>query len=152
MAMKYTAALDAVTVLSTEMDNLAHSTSTTTGISTVSSIISNNASTERYPYCLVELFIATQALARTAGGTIDVAFVPSIDATNWGSVATTNVFSNYLAVTFVFDAATTSRRIVKRVATLPNADFKVCVLNKTGRALAGSGNILKISQFGIEDA
>ncbi|MCB1901470.1 MAG: hypothetical protein KDH16_19400, partial [Rhodocyclaceae bacterium] len=64
---------------------------------------------------------------------------------------TAECLNNYLVGTYSLDAATTARRITKRV-NLPPTDYKVVLKNNTGQPLASTLNTVKFREFTAEDA
>ena len=121
------------------MNSLADSTSDTTGFSTVGAEIANE--TNLYQYINLELVIATQGAARSAGGFVTVYINYAADGTTYDDTSN-KAFTELLAV-FPLDAATTARRLTKTNLPIPPIDFKMLVLNDTGQALAATGNTLK---------
>ena len=123
----------------TELNSLADSTSDTTGFSAVGAEIANATSLNRF--MALELVIAAQGSARSAGGFLAVYINFAADGTNYDD--TSNKALGEMIAYFPLDAATTARRITKRDIPIPPVDFKLLVLNDTGQALAASGNTLK---------
>lgn len=91
-------------------------------------------------YIDLELVLAAQGVARTAGATVNVYLTPSIDGTNYTDV---NETVAELVATFILDAATTARRVAIRDIPIPPGLYKLFVRNQTGQAFAASGNTLK---------
>lgn len=125
--------------LTTELNSLADSTSDTTGFSAVGAEIANE--TNLYQYINLELVVAAQGAARSAGGFVAVYINYSADGTTYDDTSN-KAFTELLAV-FPLDAATTARRLTKANLPIPPLDFKLLVLNDTGQALAATLNTLK---------
>ena len=125
--------------LGTELNTLADSTSDTTWFSAVGAEIANE--TGLYQYIELELVIAAQGAARSAGAFVAVYINYAADGTTYDDTSN-KAFSELLAV-FPLDAATTARRLTKANIPIPPLDFKLLVLNDTGQALAATLNTLK---------
>lgn len=123
----------------TELNTLADSTSDTTGFSAVGAEIANE--TDLYQYINLQLVLATQGAARSAGGFVAVYINYAADGTTYDDTSN-KVFTELLAV-FPLDAATTARTLTKTNIPIPPIDFKLLVLNDTGQALAATLNTLK---------
>src|SRR3990167_242242 len=95
--------------LTTELNTLADSTSDTTGFSAAGAEIPNE--TDLFQYINLELVIATQGAARSAGGFVEVYINYSADGTTYDDTSN-KAFAELLA-TFPLDAATTARRLTK---------------------------------------
>ncbi len=146
MPRRYTAEETIATALSTELNSLANGS-----ITALSSEITNDSAATRFPYMEVELVIATQGLARTAGAFCALYLVSEVDDTNYPDVATSttgNEFMNaYYVASFPLDAATTARRLTIKQIDLPPSKFKLALSNATGQALAASSNTLKYRMY-----
>ena len=127
------------TALSTDLNSLADSTSDTTGFSALSAEIPNE--TDLYQYINIELVVAAQGAARSAGGFVAVYISYALDGADYGDDSN-KAFAELLTV-FQLDAATTARQITKVNIPIPPIDFKLYVLNDTGQALAATLNTLK---------
>ena len=125
--------------LSTDLNSLADSTSDTTGFSVVGAEIPNE--TDLKQYINLELVVAAQGVARSAGAFVAVYINYSADGTTYDDTSN-KAFAELLAV-FPLDAATTARRLTKANLPIPPLDFKLLVMNDTGQALAATGNTLK---------
>lgn len=125
-------------VLTTELNSLANN-----AISNASATIIDNTTN-------LDLFAdfeanVTFALAPTAGTSLDLYLVPSIDGTNYedGGQTASNVQPStaYYAGSFIVRAVTTAQKIaIQGVRLGPNKFEAVLVNNTTGQALAASGN------------
>lgn len=148
MTTRYAQHDSAVTVLSTELNNLADG-----GNKISTSPLSNDAATtERELFAKFSLSLAAQGSARSAGATVDLYILPEVDGTYPYGGDSLDPSSNHYVHSFHFDAATTARVDNITDVRLPNADYHVLVQNNTGQALAASGNVLKIEiDPGYED-
>lgn len=147
MAQKWTSRESEENVLTTEMNSLANGARAIT-----SAALSNDATNERFPYADLELSLAEQGTARSAGAYVEVYFLVELDATNYvfgGSSLTPP--SNALVGVFPFDAAVTARVNILTHLLLPQANFHVLVINQTGQAFASSGNTLTMRRYSVED-
>lgn len=129
--------------LTTELNSLADSTSDTTGFSAVGAEIANGTALNRF--IALELVLATQGAARTAGGFVAVYINLSADGTNYDDTSN-KAFAQLLAV-FPLDAATTARRLTLADIPIPPVDFKMLVLDDTGQAFAATGNSLSYRTY-----
>lgn len=130
------------TALSTELNSLANNANTA-----ASAAIDNTTGLDLFVD--LELVVATQGSARSAGATIEVYLLPSLDGTNY--VDTHETTAELVAV-FPLDAATTARRTVRRDVPVPPGLFKVFARNRTGQALAASGSTVKYRTHSISSA
>src|SRR5690349_13230772 len=128
------------TALSTEMNSLANSTSDTTGFCALSSEINNESGL--YQYIDLELHLATQGSARSSGAVVYVMISAAVDNTPTYPDDSNAAYAQILAA-FQFDAATTARTLTAQNLPIPPLKFKLYAWNKTGQALAASGNTLK---------
>jgi hypothetical protein len=147
--IKWAAPESVQSYLSTGLDSLADSTSDTTGFSASGAEIDNL--TDRYQYIDLELVLATQGVARSAGGRVEVWIERKADGTNYEDRANAALV-NCLFATFQLDAATTARRLVITNLVLPPLPFKLYVRNDTGQAFASSGSTLKYRRHNEEVA
>lgn len=132
----------AATALSTEMNSLANGSA-----SSASSAIDNTTNLDLFMD--VELVIATQGSARSAGAVVELYLTTSLDATNYDD-ATRGVAE--LVAVFPLDAATTARRRTVRDVPIPPANFKLFAHNATGQAMASSGNTVRYRTHSITTA
>jgi hypothetical protein len=146
MASKYTALSSEVSLLTTQLNSLANA-----ALCAASSAIDNDtASTHRDPLCVLELSLAVQGTARSAGAAVEVFFLPTEDGTDHTAEVAGCVENNLVAVLYL-DEAVTARKIVRAGVPLPPTDFKVMVRNSTGQAFNASGNELVMKRYGMED-
>lgn len=129
-----------VSGLTTELNSLA------TASNTVASAAIDN-STALDVYGDVELVLAAQGVARSAGSTIVVYMLASADGTNYPDL--NEVTAEPWAV-FALDAAVTARRVVMRDRSLPPGLYKLFARNNTGQALAATGNTVKIRPHSVK--
>jgi hypothetical protein len=123
-----------VTLLSTELNALANN-----GV-VLSAAINNE--TELYTHLNLELYVAAQGSARSAGAYVAVYILPSVDGTNFDD-ATVAAALDAMQVYMALDAATTARYKVKVNIPSPPLQFKLQVENKTGQAFANTLSTLK---------
>lgn len=123
------------TAHSTSLNSLANATFSADG-----SEIANE--TDLYPYIDLELSVAAQGSARSAGGYVAVYIVRALDGSNY-EASPNPAFTTQLLAVFQLDAATTARVLVASNVPIPPLDFKLTVYNATGQAFAASGSTLK---------
>lgn len=132
----------ATNALTTELNSLANGTA-----SGVSGAISNSANLDLVMD--VELLVATQASARSAGATVALYLSRSLDDTNHADAV---IGTDNPVFVFPLDAATTSRReVVSGIELIPGS-VKLWVVNSTGQAFAASGNTVRYRTRSIETA
>lgn len=131
------------TIVSTELNALADDAA-----ALISTALSNDASDERNLVADFMVVLAEQASARAADAAVSLLIVPEVNST-YGDVATLKGANNYIAkktdgtaATWTLDAAVTSRAHTIAGVQLPNANFKVGLLNTSGYALAASGSYI----------
>lgn len=128
--------------LTTELNSLANNANTA-----ASAAIDNGTNLDLFMD--VELVVATQGSARSAGATVIVYAVYAPDGTNYGDVNETTALP---VATFMLDAATTARRAVVTDVPMPPGLFKLFARNQTGQAFASSGNTVKYRPHSISTA
>lgn len=134
----YTAAI--ASVLTTELNSLA------TAINTAASAAIDNT-TNLDLFVDLELVIATQGSARSAGARVEVYIVRSIDGTNYDDLhqETSDLFA-----VFTLDATTTARRMSRVDIPVTPGLFKLFARNVTGQTLASSANTLKARYHSVK--
>lgn len=115
------------------MDSLANNANTA-----VSATIDNTTALDLFMD--IELVIATQGSARTAGAWVGVYLVQALDGSTFGD---THEVTAKLVALFPLDAATTARRATVHDIPIPPGLFRLFARNVTGQALAASGNTVK---------
>lgn len=146
--VRYTEATTLTSKVTTELNSLADDAS-----ALISTELSNDASTERESYANFAVSIAAQGAARDAAGSVSLLIVPAgLNDEYTDAIAAVAIAQNYYArdrdgnaVTWVLDAATTTRDVSWAGVRLPNANYKIGLVNETGQALAASGNIIYMS-------
>jgi hypothetical protein len=146
--IKYAAPASAETVLTTELNSIANGAGGISGTA-----VSNDAAGELYLYANIELSLAAQGAARSAGAYCEIYILPEVDGTNYsyGGASLKPAMATRVAV-LDFDAATTARRAIAMGVPLPPTDFHMLVWNATGQAFAASGNTLKIERYNLASA
>ncbi len=144
---KHTAVSASSTLLTTEMNSLATGNRTN-----ASAAVDNDGSSNRYLFGTFEL-VCTFGSAPTAGRTVDLYFLPTLDGTNYadGSSSVVPSDSGYVG-SFAVRAVNTAQRLLLTGVPLPPTDFKVIVANNSGQTMAASGNTLKIVMSAYEVA
>jgi hypothetical protein len=130
----------AASALTTQLNTLANNTS-----SSASSSIDNSSTLELFAD--IELYIAAQSVARSAGATVQVYMNTSLDGTNFTTLSDTTA---ELVAVFPMDAATTARRAIVRDVPIPPGLFQFFVRNATGQSFAASGNLLNYRLHSIK--
>ena len=136
----YTERTTGSAIVTTELNALANDTA-----ALISTALSNDASDERNLLADFMIVIPLQGGARD-GGAISLLIVPEVNST-YGDVASVKTALIHVAhqddgtlCSFVLDSAVTARTITISNVKLPNANFKVGLLNESGQALAATGN------------
>lgn len=137
-------------VTGTESGNLANgnrviSGSTSTGIT--SGVVDN--ATDLYMWADFE-FTCTFASAPSAGQTVDLYLVPSVDNTNFADGDASIVPpTTYYRGSFVLRAVTSAQRVAVLGVPLPPEKFKVLLANSSGAALPSGGGIVKMQRYKV---
>lgn len=128
------------TALGTELNSLANS-----GNSAASATIDNSGT--RALYADFELVLAAQGVARSAGATVSLYLLTSLDGTNFDDA---HEVTAEPAAVWALDAATNARRRTVRDVPIPPAPFRVFVRNSTGQAFAASGNTIRYRTHSVD--
>ena len=152
MTIKYTQITSAPVVVSTELNTqIIASTTAGTTLGTTE-FLNNDASTGRLLLANFEVFLNTQASARTGTPQVSLAIVPAIDSSIYPDVGALRLVTPYIArtvagavVTWLLDLVTTARILTVTGVVLPNAKFKLGLVNETTQSLASTGNTIKMS-------
>lgn len=135
----------ATNLLTTETNSLANN-----AITAASSAVDNTSNLDLFMD--LELILAAQGSARSAGALVAVYLAWSLDGTNYDDVV--DGLTNPVA-TFPLDAATTARRISPMTAQdipLRPGLFKAYLKNITGQAFAASGTSVRYRTRSITTA
>lgn len=143
--IKYEAPAAIQTYFTTDLDTLAN------GGNKLGAKIDNVADGENEFFIALELSLATQGSARSAGAFVGAYILYSTDDTNftYGGDAT-DPPASALADIFLFDAVVTARLVTLPKIPIRPFDFKILLMNETGEAFAGSGNTLKYRIYSHE--
>jgi len=103
-------------------------------------------------YATFQLSIAAQGSARTSGARVLLYLIPSYDngTTYMYGSDSLDPSENHLAGSFKFDASTTARIDMIERIELGAGFYKPLLINRTGQALAASGNVLSWAVFSPE--
>lgn len=144
-AIKWEAAESIATAIDTGANSLADDGRA------VSAAIDN--ATGKYPYMDVEISLAAQSSARSAGAYVELHVLVSLDGTNYayGDGSTEPGQTSWVG-NVSLDASTSARRAILSGVQIPPLSFKLLVINRTGQALAASGNTVKYRRYGVESA
>lgn len=136
-----------VALMTTGLNALANSTSETTG-KAISAAVDNDIT--RDTYMDFELYV-TYGVAPSAGGYVEIALIPSLDATNYADgSATVDPDLQLWVGRFYLRAVTSAQRLHLRGILLPPLKFKVLLRNYAGQAMAASGNLLNGKTYNLE--
>lgn len=133
----------AASALTTEFNSLANGSATA-----ASSAIDNSSTLDLY--LDLELNVAAQGSSRSAGATITVFILRSLDGGS--TYPDANTTTAEVAAVFPLDAATTARVAVRTDIPLSPGLFKLFALNSTGQALAASSTTLRYRTHSITTA
>jgi hypothetical protein len=138
------------TLMSTDLNALADNASN------VGVVLPNNT-TNRYFYAVFELYLASVDLSAKTNPGVMLYLAPSYDGTNYadtGTDASGTVYPPMQYLACVLGVAETSavHRAVSPHIMLDPLKYTPVVVNKTGAALAGTGNVLKSKYYTITTA
>ena len=138
----YTTSL--TTGLSTELNSLANA-----AYSAASAAIDNSTNLDLFADLILSV---TYGTAPSAGGTVDLYLIPSLDNTTYGdgggAVAPP---STYFVGSFPLRAVTTAQNIELLNIPLPQY-YKLVAFNNAGQAMPASGSTIKYRQYSLQSA
>ena len=122
----------------------------------VGAVLPDNTS-NRYFYAEFELVLATVDLSGQTNPAVELYMVPSYDGTNYadtGTDASTTVYppAQYLVAVFGIAETSAAHRAVSPHIMIDPLKYTPVVINKTGVALASSGNSLKSKYYTVTKA
>lgn len=133
----YTATL--ANVLSTELDSLANGSATAAGTA-----YDNTTNLDLWADFVLDVTFASNP---TAGSTIDLYLIPSVDGTNYADSAV--LPASYLVGSFVLRAVSTAQKVaLLRVPLLPGK-AKFAAVNNSGQAFPASGSTVKLRTYHV---
>lgn len=133
------------TLMSTDLNALADDTVN------VGVVLPDNTS-NRYFYAEFELVLASVDLSAKTNPAVELYMVPSYDGTNYGDVGTDASSTVYppqgylVAVLGVAETSAAHRAVAKHILLDPSK-YTPVVINRTGAALAATGNTLKSKYY-----
>lgn len=122
---------------STLLDNLAAD-----GATAATAAIDN--STDRWAYADLELVLGDFATAPSAGGTIDVYILPSLDGTNYATVDGNGVPPAHALLTQLSATDQDNQRLIALDLPVPPTLFKLVVVNGLDQPFPSTANELKV--------
>lgn len=133
------------TLMSTDLNSLANDTVN------VGTVLPDNTS-NRYFYVEFELYLASVDLSAQDNPAVEIFMVPSYDGTNYGDTGTdgsSTVYPpmQYLAAVLGVAGTSAAHRSVSPHILIDPLKYTPVVINKTGAALASSGNTLKSKYY-----
>lgn len=130
--------------LTTELNSLADAANK------LGAAIDNSAGLDMYAD--VEISLAAQGSARSAGAYVAVYLIPSADGGTTYAYGGDSLDpgANHLVATVPFDAATTARDQLATMIPVPPGHFKLLIQNQTGQALAASGSTVQYRLYSAE--
>jgi hypothetical protein len=133
-------------LLSTEINSLA-SGSLALQNNATNPLFDNSQAGNQYFWADFEL-VVTFAAAPTAGTTVDIYILETLDGTNYGDGTTGLAVASHFVGSFPVRAVATAQRIMIRGIPLSPVKFQVQIYNNgTGQAFAASGNTLKMLPY-----
>jgi hypothetical protein len=133
------------TLMDTVLNSLADNTVN------VGSVLPDNTS-NRYFYAVFELLLAQVDLSAKTNPGVELYMVPSYDGTNYGDTGTdasNSVYppTQYLVCVLGVAETDAAHRAISPHIMLDPLKYTPVVINKTGAALAATGNILKSKYY-----
>lgn len=138
------------TLMSTDLNTLANDAVN------VGAVLPDNSS-NRYFYAEFELVLASVDLSAQINPGVELYLVPSYDGTNYadtGTDASTTVYppAQYLVAVLGVAETSAAHRAVSPHIMIDPLKYTPVVINKTGAALAASGNTLKCKYYTVTTA
>lgn len=138
------------TLMSTDLNSLANDAVN------VGAVLPDNTS-NRYFYAEFELVLASVDLSAQINPGVELYLVPSYDGTNYADVGTdasTTVYppAQYLVAVLGVAETSAAHRAVSPHIMIDPLKYTPVVINKTGVALAASGNTLKSKYYTVTTA
>jgi len=122
----------------TSIDSGAALNSLANGSTMSSDATDNNDGSADYKYGILEIYLASIGSART--GAIIVRILKSADGTNYETTG------EHLATWLPSQDTAAARKVIEGFV-LPNALFKIQLVNNTGQTTAASANTLKLAMY-----
>lgn len=138
------------TIMSADLNSLANDAVN------VGAVLPDNSS-NRYFYAEFELVLASVDLSAQTNPGVELYLVPSYDGTNYadtGTDASTTVYppAQYLVAVLGVAETSAAHRAVSPHIMIDPLKYTPVVINKTGAALAASGNTLKSKYYTVTTA
>jgi len=138
------------TLMSTDLNALANIAVN------VGAVLPDNT-TNRYFYAEFELILASVDLSAQTNPAVELYMVPSYDGTNYadtGTDASTTVYppAQYLVAVLGVAETSAAHRAVSPHIMMDPLKYTPVVINKTGAALAATGNTLKSKYYTVTTA
>lgn len=135
------------TLMSTDLNSLAD-----TAVN-VGTVLPDNTS-NRFFYTVLELVLASVDLSGETNPAVELYLVPSYDGTNYADVGTDASTTVYPPMQYFVAALGVAETSAAHLAVSPHimldpVKYTPVVINKTGAALASSGNTLKSKYYTV---
>lgn len=154
MTLKYTAISTSAIIVSTDLNSLAVASTSVGGVLGSTAYDNSVETTGRFLLANFEVFINTQGVARTGSPQVSLIIVPAVAGNYPDTSQALRLAQFYIAktaagaaATWLLDLGTSSRLLTVANIVLPNSAFKVGLINETTQALAGSGNLIRMSDW-----